>query len=460
MDGDKAERRALVVGGGLAGISAACALADRGIAVTLLERRPYLGGRTFSFTDKATGREIDNGQHIFMRCCTYYVDFLKRLGVFERTFLQDRMSVEIVGEDGRVSCLTSARLPAPLQFFPSFAAYKHLTLRDKLGMGRVGLTLLRMREDERLRLDGTSFYTWLKRRGQSERAIDNFWNVIILPTLNDDCRDVSAAQAIMVFREGFLKDASAADIGFSSVGLSSLLVKEATAYLEDRRGRVLLGRNASGVVGTANGADCIRTHAGEEYVADAYVLAVPPDRLLSLLPEGLRAHGFFARPRGLAMSPIVNLHLWFDRHVMDSSFATYLGSEVQWVFNRNAIAGQNGTGPPGDSPSEQHLVVSVSAAHKYIDMPKAELYHLLLDDLHSRLPASREAVVLHHTVIKERSATFSATPGSADCRLPARTPVPNLFLAGAWTDTGWPSTMESAVRSGAFCAEEVATALR
>ena len=197
----------------------------------------------------------------------------------------------------------------------------------------------------------------------------------------------------------------------------------------------------------------MRLHEGTRLEADAYVLAVPPNRMADLLPPSFREDEFFGRAGQLAMSPIVNVHLWLDRRVTDREFAAYLDNEVQWVFNKSAIYG-DGAGD-GDG---QHLCISISAAHRHIDTPKGELYELVLEELARALPRVHEAKVVHHVIIKERFATFRPSPGSARYRLPARTPVRNLFLAGAWTDTAWPSTMESAVRSGVFAAREVAAA--
>ncbi len=456
--GNAASRQVLIIGGGLAGLSAACELADRGYRVDLFEKRPYLGGRTFSFRDKATGEEIDNGQHIFMKCCTSYIEFLKRLGVYDRTYVQERLSVTVYGKDGRSSALKSARLPPPLHLGPSLAGYKHLSLREKLAVLRGGLALRGVSAKKLWGLDGVSFYDWLKAHGQPDRAIDSFWNLIILPTLNDDARDVSAAQAIMVFQEGFMKNREAADIGIAKVGLSALLADEAREYIESRGGCVHLGEGIASLDGTLEAIEGARTSRGAMHRADAYVTAVPPNRLLALLPPALRTHESFARAGRLGMSPIVNMHVWLDRTVTDLPFATYLESHVQWVFNRSAMQRLGFNGSRSQSDQRQHLVISVSGAHKLIDMPKEDLAQLLLEDLRRRIPAAREARVLSTTIVRERFATFTASPGSAANRPPCKTPVPNLFLAGEWTATGWPSTMESAVRSGMACAREVMAA--
>lgn len=446
MDDNTAQKRnpkqVLVVGGGLAGISAACDLADSGFQVRLLEKRPYLGGRTYSFLEKNMGIEIDNGQHIFMKCCEYYIDLLHRLGVYEKASVQQSLRIKVYGDRHSASILGGSRLPAPLHLIPSFLRYTHLSFLDKISLVYGVLALRRIGEKQRTALDGISFYHWLKKHRQTERSIENFWNLVVIPTLNDTAQDVSAAQAIMVFQDGIFKARHTADIGIPTVGLSSFLPEEAKSYIEKRGGTVSLSQNVKRLDGNVKGINHIKTHDGTMYSADYYLLTVPPAKLLELLPTDLAQHAFFDRAGKLGMSPIVNVHLWLDREVTDDEFCCYLGSHLQWMFNKSLISKQRKEG--------QYLCFSLSAAHQYIDMPKEELIRLITEELHNRIPRSKSATIVHHVIVRERSATFSAKPGSAANRLTSVTPVPNLFLAGAWTDTNWPSTMESAVRSGAF----------
>ncbi|MCH8192230.1 MAG: FAD-dependent oxidoreductase, partial [Chloroflexi bacterium] len=218
--GPAAPGTVLVVGGGLAGISAACELADLGHRVTLLEMRPFLGGRTYSFFDKQTDSQVDNGQHIFMKSCTAYIGLLDRLNVRHKTYLQSRMRVTVYDAQRRPSALYSSMLPAPFHLVLSFLRYRHLSWGDKAAIARAAFAMRRMSEGRRKELDGISFCDWLSARGQSARAIEAFWDLIILPVCNDDSRRVSASQAIMVFQDGFLGGRHAADIGYATVGLS------------------------------------------------------------------------------------------------------------------------------------------------------------------------------------------------------------------------------------------------
>ncbi len=439
--------RVLVIGGGLAGIAAACELAARGCPVTLAEKRPYLGGRTFSFFDGEVQAEVDNGQHVFMRCCTAYLELLDRLGVRGKTCLQPRLRVPVMDSRRRRAAIASARLPAPFHLLPSLLRYPHLSWRDKRAVARAVLAMRRISEEQRRALDGISFAEWLAQRGQSQRAVEVFWDLVIIPTCNDPSKRVSAAQAIMVFQEGFLRSARAADIGYATVGLSKLLADEARQYIESRGGAILLDRTVEGLEGDEQGVRRVVVYGAPPVQADAYVLAVPPDVLGKLLPPALRKHPFFDRASRIVMSPIVNVHVWLDRAVTDVAFTALLDNEAQWVFNKSAMYG-------GDGHGGQHLCISLSAAHRHIDVPKEELTTLVLSELAKAFPGMRQATVRKTIVMRERFATFSPRPGAAVYRLPARTPVPNLFLAGEWTDTGWPSTMESAVRSGIAAARE------
>ena len=449
MDTDGLQTRAprrhvVVIGGGLAGLSAACELAGHGHRVTLLEKRPYLGGKVYSYAGTEEYGPVDNGQHIFLQCCTSYIAFLKKLGVLGRTQMQASLCIPVFGADGQRSDLARTDLPSPLHLAHALARYRHLSAREKAAVLPTILAMHLVAPEQRAMLDGQSFYAWLVNHGQSDRAITNLWDLIVLPTLNVDSRHASAGQAIMLFQEAFLKGREAADIGVSTVGLSELCYKEACAYIETRGGSVILAANVQGIEGSVKGITCARLHGGSMVSAESYILAVPPREMLAVLPPDAAAQPFFSRAFNLKTSPIANLHLWMDRTVTDLPFAAYLGSHVQWVF---ATAHSQGL--------RQHLVVSVSGARDYAGMSKDALIALLVEDLRKRLPLMADARMCHSVLIWERDATFTPEPGSAAWRLPTKTPVHNLFIAGAWTDTGWPATMESAVRSGVFAAREV-----
>ena len=294
--GELVSKTIIVLGGGLAGLSAARSLMERGYHVTLVEKRPFLGGRAYSFYDPQAETEVDNGQHIFMGCCTYYLDFIKALGAADRIYLQDRLRTEVV-LDGEPGVLSSTPLLGPLHLLPSFIGYRHISLRDKIlvtyGLIRVKLANLSKHFRE---LDKQSFHEWMKRHHQTDRAIDNLWNLIILPTLNDDIRNVSAAMGLMVLREGLLKRPRDATIGYARVGLTSLTGEPAKRYIEEGGGALLLGRGVKSLVVQEGQLNGVELSDGSVLRADAYVSALPFGVLSEVLPDDV-SHSPFLRTR-------------------------------------------------------------------------------------------------------------------------------------------------------------------
>jgi squalene-associated FAD-dependent desaturase len=435
---------AVVIGGGLAGITAACELADSGHRVTLYEKRPFLGGRAYSYTDKATGTEVDNGQHVFLGCCTEYIRLLERLGVRDRAYLQERFRVPVVDKVWGTSTLISSPLPPPLHLGPSLAAYRSLTPADKARAGIALAGILRTDRAAHHELDDITFEEWLRRHRQSPHAIASLWNLIIQPTLNDDASRVSADLALMVFQEGFLRSRDGANVGWAKVGLSALIGEAARRYIEDRGGEVRPGVGIAAVE-VSDGRASVRTPSAA-LDPDVVVVAVPPQDAPSLLPDSVMADPFFARIRQIETSPIVNIHLWYDRPVWGKRFAAFLNTPVQWVFNKTRLWGLEDRG--------QYLDISLSGAHDYIDMPNADILALFTKEMFALFPPTRGAELTRALIVKQRDATFAARPGVSRLRPGQRTPVQNLFLAGDWTATGWPATMESAVRSGLLAAAE------
>ena len=439
--------QAIVIGGGLAGLAAACELSEHGCKVGLVERRSSLGGRACSFSDPQGRGEVDNGQHVFLKCCTYYIRFLQKLGVWQKTRLQKRLQVTVIDPRTGACTLEGSSLPAPFHLLPSFLRFRHLSPLDRVRAVYAMLSILFTDRTKNKELDSISFYRWLKDHGQSEAAIDRFWNLFVRAALNDDIRRVSADLAMMVFQEGFLKRADGANIGYAAVGLTSLIGTEARRYIEERGGCVLLGQKMEELLLEGKRIGGARLANGSILRGECYVCAVPPQMLLTVMPPGLRSDPFFRRASKLTISPIVSIHLWYDRPVMDLDFAAFINSEAQWVFNKSKMWHLAGDG--------QYLDISLSGARRYIDLPKEELSERFTSELRRLFPKARQARVERCLVVKQRQATFAAVPGSAKYRLPCRTPIENLFLAGDWTATGWPATMEGAVRSGLACAREI-----
>ena len=422
-------------------------LASAGYRVTLVERRPYLGGRAYSFVDRETGVQVDNGQHVFMGCCTAYINFLRDVGTLDRTAKQARMRVEVRSPSGKAGVLAAAPLRAPFHLLPSFVRYPHLGWRDKLRAATALLRIEMERNCDREELRAMSFEEWLRRNGQSDRAIANFWDLIVIPTLNDASREVSASMAFTVFQIALLRNAHGADIGFARSGLSDVMGDPVERRLRAWGVDMMLGRTVERLVLQDGAIAGVALAGGEVLTADWYVAALPPQALVNTLPDDLRDGSAFSVAATHTFAPIVNLHIWYDRAVADFEWAAFVDSPLQFVFNKTRIAGLTG---PGD-----YLAVSLSGAWEWWPLSKDELRNRFIPELARVLPLARYATVERFTVVKEQHATFRSPPGGPANRLPTRTPLHNLLLAGDWTDTGWPATMESAVRSGNAAADAV-----
>ncbi|MDT0381587.1 hydroxysqualene dehydroxylase HpnE [Streptomyces sp. DSM 42041] len=443
------ERRAVVVGGGLAGTTAALSLADAGLRVTLLESRPRLGGLAFSFRrDSPAGPlTVDNGQHVHLRCCTAYQWFLGRIGGTHLAPVQRRLDVPVLdAATGRLGRLHRTALPVPLHLAASLAGYPHLSPAERVSAARAALAL-RSLDPADPDLDRTDFASWLHRRGQTPRAVEALWDLVGVATLNARAPHASLALAAKVFRTGLLSAPGAADIGAARVPLGDLHDTLARAALDragvDVRLRARVrdltpagpppGRPAPWRVTADSGPG-----PSEEFTAGTVVLAVPHREAYRLLPDGALPEA--RRLLSLGDAPILNVHVVYDRPVLRRPFFAALGSDVQWVFDRTEPSGLTGPG--------QYLALSQSAAHDDIDRPLKDLRARYLPALERLLPAAHGARVRDFFVTRERTATFAPAPGTARLRPGSRTRLPGVQLAGAWTDTGWPATMESAVRSG------------
>ena len=430
--------RVAVVGGGLAGITAALGLADEGYDVTLLESRGRLGGLTHSF--RRGDLWVDNGQHVFLRCCTSYLRLLARLGVSDDVEIQPRLDVTVLSEEhGGTGRLRRDRLPAPLHLGRSLLSYRWLPPAARLRAAAAALALTRVdRHDPAT--DEESFGAWLEGHGQGRAAVDALWDLIGIATLNARASEASLALAATVFQIGLLRQRSAGDIGWSRVPLQQLHGDAAQAALLDAGAKVRVGARVTELTASDQGW-VVTTGEGPATYEDV-VVATPPAAAEALLPDGAvpSAAGWAAE---LGSSPIVNVHLVLDRPVMDRPFVGAVDSPLQWVFDRTRQSGLDRHGRRG-----QYLALSLSAADDLIARPVADLREWVLPHLHRLLPESARAEVEELFVTREPHATFRPTPGSARLRPRATTPLPGLHLAGAWTDTGWPATMEGAVRSG------------
>jgi uncharacterized protein with NAD-binding domain and iron-sulfur cluster len=496
-----AGRHVVVVGGGLAGITAAIALREAGARVTLLEARPRLGGATCSFT--RDGLVVDNGQHVFLGCCSAYRELLARLGMTGAVSLQDRFDVTVLSPDGRAR-LRRTRLPGPLHMGQALAGYSFLTLGERLRVTRAALAMMRL-DPQRPGLDSERLGDWLAARGQGERARRVLWDLFTVSALNVAGDDASMTLAATVVKTALLGARDAADIGVPAIPLGDLHGQAGARLLQRLGADVRIAAKVAAVQPTPGGGFLVRladrtvstrstplspngdpassdppqaggraggpeTHAGGPVIhADGVVLAVPPDAAARLIPAGAVSSSTGSsstgssstgssstgssstgpgpdRWRELGASPIVNVHVIYDRRVTRLPFAAAVDSPVQWVFDRTLSSGL---------PAGQYLAVSLSAADDLVDVPAARLRERFVPALEDLFPAARDARITDFFVTRERRATFRQVPGCAAMRPRAATALPGLVLAGAWTDTGWPDTMEGAVRSGLNAAREL-----
>ena len=431
-----------VVGGGLAGLAAACALSESGLDVTVFERRPYLGGRASSYQHPSTGEVVDNCQHVLLGCCTNLVEFYRRLGVEEKIRWYDNLTFLEPG--GRASVIGPSFWPAPLHAAPAFLKAACLNLPDKLAIAAAMAALAPMMPKD----TGESFLSWLRRHGQTERAIERFWKTILVSALNENVDRLSVPYAAQVMRESFLKSAKAGRMGVPTVPLTELY-NSAGDYIRERGGEVHFRSSVDSFRAEFAGVKLLSAE-GETHF-DFAVFAVPFDVLARMLPETTAGDPLRHTLAQFQTSPITGIHLWFDRQITDLEHAVLLDRTMQWMFHKSKLLGRN-------NGSGSYVELVVSSSKTLVDKPRAEIIDLAVSELREFFPEARSANLLKATVIKEVHATYSPRPGVDNYRPHPETVWPRVFLAGDWTATGWPATMEGAVRSGYLAAQCVARA--
>ncbi len=434
-------RTVAIIGGGLAGLSAGSALAEAGYHVELFERRPYLGGRASSYELPGTGEVVDNCQHVLLGCCTNLIDFYRRLGVEQQIRWYDEITFILPG--GKSSTLKPGALPAPFHATASFLQSSVLDLKDKLAIARAMMALMPSLPND----NGENFQTWLERHGQTKQAIDRFWAPVLVSALNEELDRISVRYAALVFRDSFLKSAEAGRMGVPAVPLSQLY-GTAAQYIEERGGKVHL---RAAVDSFRTDGDGVRLCVGGEEIRSRLRRAGHAVQHARKAAAGRSRIAVAARAmRGIfESSPITGIHLWFDREITPLEHAVLLERTIQWMFHKSKIlatrrdSAQNGS----------YLELVVSSSKTLVDKSRQEIIDLAVRELAEFFPAVREAKLTKATVVKEIHATFAPSPGSDAFRAPHKSPWPRLFLAGDWTATGWPATMEGAVRSGYGAAE-------
>ena len=442
-------KTAIVVGGGVAGMSAACALAEAGLRVKLVERRGYLGGRASSYRHPGVEEVIDNCQHVLFGCCTNLIGFYQRIGVADRIHWTSAMTM--IEPGGQQTQLASSRwLPAPLHGLPSLMMAKALTRADKISLAHAFRALMRPVPAD----SNETLGQWLRRNGQTPGAINRFWRLVIASALNADVDEIALSYAAKVIRELFLNSAAAGSMGMSTVPLSELY-SGAERYLRERGGKVVFNASVEGAAWDEETSQWTLTTRAGDQVADFLVLALPFEAMANLLPLMPPADGVEKLAVQIGRQehgPICSVHLWFDREITDLDHAVLLDREIHWMYNKGRLQPSRGT-------RGSYLELVVSASRKFAALNREEAIELAMHELADFFPAVPAAKLEKAVLVKEVRATFSVPPGIDSARPGSKSPWPNCVLAGDWIATGWPSTMESAARSGHLAAEAVCTAI-
>lgn len=445
----------IVIGGGLAGLAASVALAEAGWRVRLFEQRPFLGGRAASYV-LPDGEHVDNCQHVTFGCCTNLEDFYRRVGAGDKIKFFDRLV--LLDPQGRRGEMHAGILPAPFHMTGSFLTFSPLALRDKLAIARAFYSILQSGGHPHDVDDpgGISMLEWLQRRKQTPAAISRFWRVVLVSALSQELDRIDARYGIDVFWKAVLSNKNGYRMGVPAVALGDLY-EGCRAAIEQKGGEVVFRSPLRGLRIENGRLLAALFDEGREESADAFVLALPHLALSDLLPESLkRSDTALGNLDKITVAPITGVHFWFDRQVMTEPFLTLLDTSTQWIFNKSALyAGTNGASPASPPSEGQYLQLVISASYDLLPKPRQEIIDLCLKEVRHALPAAREANLLKATVIKEAAATFSPQPGVDRWRPMQETSVGGMFLAGDWTATGWPATMEGAVRSGYLAAEAV-----
>ncbi len=441
-----ASRTVTVIGGGVAGMSAACALAEAGYRVQLVERRGYLGGRASSYLHPGVNEVIDNCQHVLFGCCTNIIGFYRRIGVENKIHWTTEMTM--IEPGGRRSKLGPSALPAPLHGLPKLLAAHAFTVADKLALARAFRTMMKPIQDDR-----ESLSAWLVRHKQTPGAIERFWRLVIASALNADLDAIAVSYAAKVIRELFMNSAEAGAMGMSSVPLSELY-EGAARFLKDHGAQLHLNTNVESAEWDEEVSQwTINTRTGM-LVSEFLIIALPFEamqKLLPHLPPAPHSEDLARQIDSLTHWPICSVHLWFDREITDLPHAVLLDREIHWLYNKSVLQ-------PWRKTKGSYLELVQSASRKFAALERRQAIDQALAELSEFFPSIKEAKLEKAALIKEVRATFGVPPGIDAARPYVDSPWPNLYLAGDWIDTGWPSTMESAARSGHLAAEVLSDA--
>lgn len=481
------KQNVVIIGGGFAGLTAATELISSGYNVTIIEQRGYFGGRAFSFLDRNTGIELDNGQHLLMGCYENTFRFLKTIGTFDKLYIQKNLHVDFIDSDRQTYSVSCLPLPAPLHAASGILRFKALSLSERLKMlyitkdvlydkhplpltlSQKGMASPRFLEDAGKGEGDSSISYWLSQHRQGKRAMDTFWNILTLAIMNESPDKSSAAIFKTVLKKAMFKSRKGSRIVFPAVPLSRLYADDAENFIIHHGGVVEKRCAVSEIIFEDNSVSGIRTRGNRIIKGDYYISAVPYYSLQRLLPPSIinKHHSYFSCLEELKSSPIISFHLLFDKPIFDKPFAAFINSPVQWIFNKNMIHKNNIPYPTALEKGANYklsppllkggqggfISLVISGAQEFVRMDSEQLVIMALTELRKFLPEANSANLLYSRIIKEKSATFIPLPDIQKYRPSQETPIKNLFLCGDWTDTGLPATIEGAVLSGYRCAE-------
>lgn len=442
--------RIIIVGGGLAGLATAVALTARGWKCVILESRLRLGGRASSFLDPTSGTYVDNCQHVSLGCCTNFRHFCQTTGIAD--CFRTEKTLYFIGPSGRVNLFSAGSLPAPLHLAGAFARLDYLSWRDKLALSRGLRSLARKISNEERRLP---FSQWLARHRQTPQAISRFWHVVLVSALSESLDRIDVEHARKVFVDTFLANRNGWLMEVPAVPLEELYGGRLTEWLTARGSEIRLQATADGLETQNNRVTAVRLSSGECIEGDQFVVAMPFFRVRSILPSALAADPDLAGVERLEAAPISSVHLWFDRPITELPHAVLVDRLCQWMFNRTLLSADHRLASPANDSEGHYYQIVISASRELAGQSRESILAQVIAELTAIWPETARARLLHSRMVTEHRAVFSPVPGVDSLRPRQQSPIDNLQLAGDWTATGWPATMEGAVRSGYLAAANV-----
>ncbi len=449
----------IIIGGGVSGLSAAVELCALGHKVILLEQRQNCGGRVYSFIDPITGDSVDNGQHLMLGCYHATRRYLRLIGSEHLISLQSTLKIEFLHPSQHPISFKCPTIPAPLHLLFGLLGFNAISFKKRLEMLKVAKELLLTSQSKELKLNQLTVQEWFNKLGQSDISKKYLWDVITIGALNNHPHNVSALMLFRVLRAAFLGQRENSSLFIPRVGLSEIFVDPATQFIKAHGGEIRTGTHVESFSYEGTQVRSVQTTDGKELYAQSFISAVPWFTFENIQPKPKTSPSLRERSRmRFSPSPIISIHLWLDRKVTDLEFAALLETRIQWLFNKSYEAYKSISQKVDEKKKKdikQHLSLVISGAQDFVGLTKEQLVSIAMEDLRRVLPLARDAKVIHSLVIKERHATFLPLPGIEESRPDTRTEFKNFFLAGDWTATGYPATIEGAVLSGQKAANSV-----